>query len=52
MAKLPFWIFPGSWGLSGKTRKIAEAEYYFTGYELDIELAKINHDNPDDLERN
>lgn len=49
MAKIPFGWLPGSWGLSGKTRKIAEAEYYYTGYDLDVELAKINHANPDDL---
>lgn len=46
MKKLPFWLFPGSWGLSGKTRKIAEAEYYYNGYKLDIELAKIDNDDP------
>lgn len=51
MAKLPFWVFPGSWGLVGKTRKIAEAEYYYTGYELELELAKINNNHPDDLRR-
>jgi hypothetical protein len=51
MAKIPFWILPGSWGLSGKTRKIAQAEYYFKGYELDVELAKINHDDPDQVKK-
>ena len=51
MAKLPFWLLPGSWGLAGKTRKIAEAEYYFTGYDLDVELAKINYNQPDNLKR-
>lgn len=51
MAKLPFWLFPGSWGLAGKTRQIAEAEYYFTGYDLEVELAKINHANPDMLKK-
>lgn len=51
MAKLPFWLFPGSWGLAGKTRKIAEAEYYFSGYELETELAKINHDRLDILQK-
>ena len=45
MAKIPFGLLPGSWGISGKTRKIAEAEYYYSGYELDKELAKINCDD-------
>lgn len=39
--KIPFNILPASWGLKGKTRKIAEAEYYLSGYDLDIELARI-----------
>ena len=51
MAKLPFWLLPGSWGLAGKTRKIAEAEYYYTGYDLEVELAKINNDDPVKLKR-
>lgn len=51
MAKIPFWLLPGSWGLVGKTRKIAEAEYYFSGYDLETKLAKINNDEPDKLKR-
>lgn len=51
MAKLPFWMLPGSWGLVGKTRKIAEAEYYLSGYELEIELARINNNDPNKLKR-
>jgi len=51
MAKLPFWMLPASWGLRGKTKKIAEAEYYFKGYDLEVELAKINHDDPDELKK-
>jgi len=47
--KIPFKYLPGSWGLRGKTRQIAEAEYYLSGYELDCELAKINSNNGYDL---
>lgn len=43
--KIPFHLLPASWGLKGKTRKIAEAEYLYTGYELDIALANINFEN-------
>lgn len=41
--KIPFNWLPASWGLRGKSRQIAEAEYYLEGYELDCELARINH---------
>ena len=43
--KIPFNLLPASWGLKGKSRKIAEAEYYLVGYELDIKLAEIEHGN-------
>jgi hypothetical protein len=43
-------MMPASWGLSGKSRKIAEAEYYYSGYELDNELLLIEHDNKDGYE--
>lgn len=42
MKTIPFWLMPGSWGLKGRTRQIAEAEYHLSGYALDAELAKIN----------
>ena len=29
--KVPFSMMPASWGLKGKTRAIAEAEYYYVG---------------------
>jgi hypothetical protein len=44
---IPFHLLPASWGLSGKTRKMAEAEYYFDGYDLDIALVNIHHDGYD-----
>tara|TARA_B100001105_G_C22386754_1_gene442336 strand:+ start:870 stop:1391 length:522 start_codon:yes stop_codon:yes gene_type:complete len=40
--KLPFSMMPGSWGLKGKSRAVAEAEYYYTGEELEKALAVIN----------
>jgi len=39
---LPFWAMPASWGLNGKSRLIAEAEYYYQGDDLDYKLADIN----------
>lgn len=48
--KLPFGWLPGHWGLKGTTRAIAKAEYELTGYDLDIELAKIKFkDEPNKL---
>lgn len=44
MLKLPFWIWPYSWGMKGKARKIAEAEYNLQGYELEHELLCIKID--------
>ena len=35
-------MMPASWGLKGKTRAIAEAEYYYEGEELEKALAEIN----------
>jgi len=49
MSKIPFSWLPASWGLKGKSRAIAQAEYYLTGYDLDVELAKIEH-GPDSAE--
>lgn len=39
---IPFKLLPASWGLSGKTRRTAEAEYYYDGKDLELELAEIN----------
>lgn len=41
MFRLPFYIMPGAWGLAGKTRAIAKAEYELAGQELDIKIAEI-----------
>ena len=43
MFKLPFGTLPGHWGLAGKTREIAKAEYELTGALLDLKLLEINH---------
>ena len=48
--KLPFSMMPASWGLSGKPRAIAEAEYYYEGDELEEILAEINADSDSDKE--
>lgn len=46
---IPFRLFPGSWGLRGKSYKEAEANYYYEGEELERKLAEINYEG-DDLE--
>lgn len=48
--KIPFWMLPASWGLKGKTRDIAEAEYYFEGKDLEEKLAEINAETPEEKE--
>lgn len=40
--RLPFSLMPGSWGLRGKTREIARAEYELSGAELEEALLRIN----------
>ncbi len=42
MPKIPFEWMPGSWGLKGRTRDIAQAEYELEGYELEAKLLEIN----------
>lgn len=44
MFKIPFEWMPGSWGLKGKTREIAQAEYELIGYELELKLLTIRQD--------
>jgi hypothetical protein len=41
---IPFSFLPASWGLVGKSRETAEAEYYLTGEELERRLLEINYD--------
>ena len=49
-SKLPFSMMPASWGLKGKSRAIAEAEYYYEGEELEEILAEINAETDSDKE--
>ncbi len=39
---LPFGTLPGHWGLAGRTREIAKAEYELDGYELQERLLEID----------
>jgi len=48
--KVPFSMMPASWGLTGKTRAIAEAEYYYEGEELEEILAQIEEETDEDKE--
>lgn len=43
--KLPFGTLPGHWGLAGKTREIAKAEYELSGTALKRKLLEINKDD-------
>ena len=45
--KIPFKYLPSSWGLKGRSRARAEAEYYLTGLELDLKLIEIEEDDLD-----
>ena len=49
MIKIPFGWLPASWGLKGKSRELAEAEYHLSGYDLDVAKARIGHgiDSPE-----
>jgi hypothetical protein len=53
MFRMPFEWMPGSWGLKGRTREIAQAEYELTGYELQEKLLKISEQDlePEDYQR-
>ena len=45
MLKLPFGLLPGFWGLKGKTREVAKAEYELEGEALQKKLIKIKYDD-------
>ena len=45
MLKLPFGLLPGSWGLKGKTREVAKAEYELVGEALQKKLIEIKYDD-------
>lgn len=42
--KIPFWIWPFSWGLRGKAREIARAEYELTGAERELRVHELRCD--------
>lgn len=48
--KLPFSMMPAGWGLKGKSRAIAEAEYYYDGEELEEVLAQLEAETDVDKE--
>jgi hypothetical protein len=48
--KIPFWMLPASWGLVGKSKLRAKAEYELSGVELAKELARIDIDNDIDAQ--
>ena len=47
--KLPFKMMPGHWGLKGKTREIAQAEYELIGEGLERRLNEINSEDDEEL---
>jgi len=40
---IPFNWLPGAWGLKGQTRVKAELEYYYEGYDLELEMLKLDY---------
>lgn len=48
---IPFGWLPGHWGLKGKTKERARAEYELEGYDLEIALAVIENDDQNDYEK-
>lgn len=50
MPRIPFEWMPGSWGLKGRTREIAQAEYELTGYELAEKLLLLRKQDMEDLD--
>ena len=44
-------MFPGAWGLKGKSRERAKAEYELEGYELDYKLLEIDFKDSDEFEK-
>ena len=43
-------MMPASWGLKGKSRAIAEAEYYYEGEDLEKRLAELTAETDADKE--
>lgn len=49
---IPFGVMPGHWGLKGKTREIARAEYELEGYDLELRICEITSTSEDDFKIN
>lgn len=47
---IPFGWLPAAWGLKGKTRELAQAEYELSGYDLEVKVAEINNRGDVDAE--
>lgn len=47
---IPFGLWPANWGLEGKRRALAQAEYNLEGEELERRLLEINHDDHESAE--
>lgn len=45
--KLPFWVYPKHWGLSGTELDLARARFYCTGHELETRLIIYRDDLTD-----
>lgn len=52
MPKIPFKWLPAAWGLKGRTREIAQAEYELTGFELEERLLQLQKPDLDELDYN
>jgi hypothetical protein len=48
--RIPFGLLPGHWGLSGKLRDVAKAEWELEGEHLEYKLLEINLANYTDFE--
>lgn len=49
--KLPYWMIPAHWGLSGKAKEIAKINYEFDGYEADIRIADHIYLTPYEIDK-
>jgi len=47
---IPFGFWPSNWGLAGKRRETAIAEYYWEGEDLDYRLLSIQYDDEESKE--
>lgn len=45
MFKLPFGTLPAHWGLAGRSKEIAKAEYELTGYDLAKRLLELKEED-------